>query len=205
MKLKLSAIVFLIFLSLSLNQPLIADEVEKDIIRLHIIANSDSPEDQNLKLEIRDLVLREMAELKELKNINQVSSYINKNSRAQKKHIEKYIENKGFNYKVKIELGKSRFPARRYSNSLVLPAGEYMALKIIIGEGKGGNWWCVLYPPICHGDWVKKVEKSLVLDEKTVPTLNSKISKEKSNEPLGAPKRIWHNFLQLFSGVWRII
>ncbi len=144
-----------------------------NLIRLHVIANSDSPEDQSLKRDIRDAILAYVqGELKYSDNIEK-SREIIKNKLTEITNIAKrVITEKGKSYGVRTILGEYPFPTKLYGD-IALPAGEYQALRVIIGEGRGANWWCVLFPPLCfvdvtHGtvpDSVKDDLKKVLTDE----------------------------------------
>lgn len=112
-------------------------DLQENVVRLHIIANSDSVEDQTIKLKVRDAILVEVRE-----NGGEISKekFI--------KTSNKILESGGFSYKSEIEFGFFSFPQKRYKD-LVFPAGEYKGMRVILGEGKGQNWWCVMNPPLC--------------------------------------------------------
>lgn len=123
-----------------------------DIIRFHVIANSDSPEDQNLKLKIRDRVLDEMGNVFAQSNsIEESYELIEANMGNIKRLAEDETAKGGKDYGVDVILGKDLFPTKMYGD-MTFPAGEYEALKLVIGEGKGKNWWCVMFPPLCFVD-----------------------------------------------------
>lgn len=126
-----------------------AQSVREDVVRLHILANSDSEKDQNIKLKIRDALLE--------KNTLILSDGVNQDNAVEYFELSKdelletardVLRENGFDYEVKISLEKEFFETREYGE-LIFPAGEYTALKIILGEGKGENWWCVMFPPLC--------------------------------------------------------
>lgn len=138
------------------------DSVQDEIIRFHVIANSDSDKDQQLKLKVRDEVISYLQpKLENSKSIEESEKIIKSEYKALEDISKKVISKNGYDYGVKINLQYSDFPAKQYS-SVVLPAGKYKALKIIIGEGKGRNWWCVMFPPLCFVD-----DQNGVIDEKT--------------------------------------
>lgn len=123
-----------------------------NLIRLHVIANSDTAEDQDLKREVRDVVLAEAREqLKRAQNVDEARRWLADNLATLTAVAEKRLERQGNPYPVKAQWGDFAFPTRAYG-SLVLPAGQYEAVRLIIGEGKGENWWCVLFPPLCLVD-----------------------------------------------------
>lgn len=114
-----------------------------NLLRLHVLANSNSPKDQYLKRFVRNKVLQYISDSVERKNFN-----INKEIVNLDKYIEGILLEENVSYKAETELGTYFFPSRTYDD-LTLPAGRYKALKIILGKGKGTNWWCVLLPPMC--------------------------------------------------------
>ena len=134
-------------------------KIRGDVLRLHVIANSDSEEDQSLKLKVRDRILSETGDLfltstsyegaVELTNeiLPQIISF-----------AEDEIRANGFDYTVQAKLDYTDFDTRHY-DGYTLPAGEYFALNVTIGEGQGRNWWCVMFPSIC-------LSPSLDLDDK---------------------------------------
>lgn len=122
------------------------------VIRLHVIANSDSTQDQTLKLKVRDKILSECGALfEENEKIDTVRGDIVTNLDYIEKIAKKEVEKNGFDYDVDVSFGKSQFPRKEYGN-VTLPAGEYQALIVKIGEASGKNWWCVLFPPLCFVD-----------------------------------------------------
>ena len=125
-------------------------DVRRDVLRMHVIANSDSDEDQILKLKVRDAVLNEG---EEIFDGSLTSANAEKLLSPQKERLEEtareVIRKNGFDYDVRLEIGKDFFSTRTYDDRITLPAGEYEAVRVIIGEGKGKNWWCVMFPPMC--------------------------------------------------------
>lgn len=122
------------------------------VIRLHVIANSDSDADQCLKLKVRDAVLSETEELfaespDKGDARRRICESIDEIERIARETVREY----GYDYPVAVTLSNSDFPTKAYGN-VTLPAGTYEALKIVIGEGEGKNWWCVLFPPLCFVD-----------------------------------------------------
>ncbi|OOM12023.1 stage II sporulation protein R [Clostridium saccharobutylicum] len=128
------------------------DEVKDSLIRFHVIANSDSEEDQNLKIEIKNRVIDYLYPyLNESKSIEQSRQIIKDNMNEVKKIAEDVIKRNNYNYDVKLELSRENFPDKSYGN-ITLPQGNYEAFRIIIGSGEGKNWWCVMFPPLCFVD-----------------------------------------------------
>jgi len=127
-------------------------EIADSLVRFHVVANSDSEYDQQLKLKVRDGVAEYMRDrLAGAQNVKETKSIINASLDGIKTAAEKVLESNGSNYSVAVETGVFQFPTKVYVNTK-LPAGKYYALRVIIGEGKGKNWWCVLYPEFCFGE-----------------------------------------------------
>ncbi len=122
-------------------------ELSDKLIRLHVIANSDSEIDQELKLKVRDGIL-DFAENLEVKDRDDAENIIFESLSAIEKVAEDIVLENGFEYRVQAELCREKYDTRNY-DGFSLPAGEYTSLIITIGEGKGKNWWCVLFPPFC--------------------------------------------------------
>ena len=123
--------------------------IREEILRLHIIANSDSDADQQLKLRVRNAVLLSgKAVFSGSEDIISAEGKISEKTDVLLNSARETIYNLGYDYDVKIELKRSYFPTRVYDD-ITLPAGYYKAVRIIIGEGKGKNWWCIMFPPLC--------------------------------------------------------
>lgn len=125
------------------------DEIRENVLRLHVLANSDSEEDQALKLKVRDAVLIESQKVfqncqTEQEAVTQAQKHID----AFENVARKTVTDNGYDYPVRVEVAKTWFETRNY-DEFSLPAGSYEALRVIIGEGEGKNWWCVMFPSIC--------------------------------------------------------
>ena len=147
-------ILFILFLYVTLFSYDIAvlRDLSDNFFRLHIIANSDSSKDQELKLKVRDEVVSYMNNL-DYKNLSkeQVISLTKENLKELRDIVNECIKSNGFNYTCNLEIGNFYFPTKYYGN-ISLPAGYYDGLKINIGNAEGKNWWCSLYPPLCFAD-----------------------------------------------------
>lgn len=129
-----------------------AKVIGKNLIRFHVIANSDSEEDQNVKLEVRDAILAKVGpQLENLKSTEEAKNYLQDNLDNIIEIANSILSKKQMGYKATASVGKSEFPVKSY-NSITLPAGEYTALKVVLGNGDGKNWWCVMFPPLCFID-----------------------------------------------------
>ncbi len=122
-----------------------------ELIRIHIIANSDSFEDQTLKLKVRDAILESFGEAlkeKEVSGFESVYAFLQHHTEQMRAVAQACCIQNGFPGRVTAETGLLSLPSKRYGN-VILPEDEYRALRITLGEGKGQNWWCVLYPQLC--------------------------------------------------------
>ena len=142
-------IIFTMFSSMLNRTVAVGNEVRSETLRLHIIANSDSEEDQALKLKVRDAVLSSTDELfAEVAGKTEAVAAAEYSSDDIKEIAENVISAEGFDYDVQVEVTEMWFETRSYEG-FTLPAGDYDAVRIIIGAGEGKNWWCVMYPALC--------------------------------------------------------
>jgi stage II sporulation protein R len=126
--------------------------VPEESIRLRILANSDSPEDQQLKRQVRDEVIEAVKQWSgEADDLEEARVVISNHLPELQKIVDNTIKEKGFTYQARVELRPTEFPTKMYGTQ-VFPAGEYEALRIAIGNAEGQNWWCVLFPPLCFVD-----------------------------------------------------
>ncbi|CDE26027.1 stage II sporulation protein R [Clostridium sp. CAG:440] len=151
----------------------VSEDLENSVFRLHVIANSDSKEDQNLKYIVRDKLLQYM------------NSYLSNTSTKEdaikiaNEHLDEFkqvaintIKEQGYSYNVNVKVGNFEFPTKTYGD-ISLPAGFYDALRVEIGEAKGQNWWCVMFPPLCFVDVT-----SGVVPEESKKELQNNLSEE---------------------------
>lgn len=125
------------------------DALAQKMIRLHVIANSDSEADQALKLEVRDKVLDfTTTVLQRSADMEDAQARLREELTRIETIAQREIAAQGYDYPVTAQLASAEFPLKEY-DGFSLPAGEYMALRLVIGEGEGRNWWCVVYPPLC--------------------------------------------------------
>ena len=122
-----------------------------DTLRLHIPANSDTEADQKIKLEIRDKILgKYSADLSRFSSANEAAEELSKFTEEVESDVCLWLSEGGFDYGCTVTVCEEWFDTREY-DGITLPAGEYRALKVTLGEGCGQNWWCVMYPPMCLG------------------------------------------------------
>ena len=163
----------------------ISTDIANSVFRLHVIANSDSKEDQDLKYKVRDSLLKYMNEIcKDCTSKEEAISIVKKNKEIFKQIALTTINNEGYSYDVNINIGNFEFPTKHYGD-ISLPAGFYDALRIEIGEAKGQNWWCVMFPPLCFVDISSGVvpeESKEIMEENLTEEEFALISEQSSNE-----------------------
>lgn len=150
------------------------NEVKDLLIRFHVLANSDSKEDQDLKIKVKNAIINSLySDLSKSKSIDETRNILISKEAEIKELSEKIIKDEGYNYSVKIELKRENFPEKQYG-SIILPQGNYEAFRVIIGNGNGHNWWCVMFPPLCFID----VTKGKVEDDESRQKLDDEILKD---------------------------
>lgn len=152
----------------------VASNISSSVFRLHVIANSDSEEDQNLKYIVRDNVLKYMDTLLDSNTSSKEKTMqiISENLDGFKRVAQETVYEKGYDYEVNVEIGNFSFPTKNYGD-ISLPSGYYDALRISIGNAEGKNWWCVMFPPLCFVDVT-----SGVVPEESKETLEESLSDE---------------------------
>lgn len=143
-----------------------AETISKEVLRLHVKANSDTPDDQIIKLKVKDMITSEYSGCFSGLGSKEESIKFSMEHIAEiEKKVDEFLTSNGFDYSCTAEVKSEIFPDKYYGD-ILFPSGEYTSLKIILGEGKGKNWWCVLYPPLCFLD-IKSDEESREYHEKT--------------------------------------
>ena len=143
------------------------------MLRLHVIANSDSAEDQALKLKVRDSVLAEVERLTaDAGDVGTARQAVESELDVIRQAAEETVLAEGYAYDVRLSLGETDFPTKEYEG-FALPAGRYDALRVIIGEGEGQNWWCVLFPPFCTTAAFEEEAIAAGLDEEEIRLMSS--------------------------------
>lgn len=178
----------------------VSSDISESVFRLHVIANSDTLEDQNLKYKVRDNIIEYM---------NKISQNATSKTEAieiARKHKDDFytiakqtIEDNGYPYDVTVSIGNFDFPTKQYGD-ISLPAGYYDALKIEIGNSSGQNWWCVMFPPLCFVD----VSSGIVPDE-SKDTIKNSLSNEEEyilvNKEKNADLKIKFKLVEFFQNV----
>lgn len=130
----------------------VSENLSNSVFRLHVIANSDTQEDQNLKYIVRDKLIEYMNTLSQsCSSKEEVIKTSQDNLDDFKQIAENTIREQGYSYPVEVEIGNFEFPTKTYGD-ISFPSGYYDALRVKIGEAKGKNWWCVMFPPLCFVD-----------------------------------------------------
>jgi len=173
-----------------------------NLIRLHVVANSDSAADQDLKRKVRDeIILYTETEFIKAENMDSARSIASANLEGIKDVADREIKAQGKTYPVRVELDSFPFPTKHYG-PFILPAGDYEAVKVTIGAGVGANWWCVLFPPLCFVDMSKLAESSPT-EYSTVgdnlPLPGAKESDSRTPDP-GVPKTTAASAVEVDSG-----
>ena len=143
----------------------VSSEISEAVIRFHVLANSDEEFDQQLKLKVRDEILLYLSDnMGVCSDRNEAEKYLSSHIEEINRVAEKTIKAEGFNYSVRTELSDEHYPVRYYGNA-AFPEGDYKSLRVIIGSGKGHNWWCVMYPPFClNGESLEYADADMLRD-----------------------------------------
>ena len=180
-KLKKFLIIFTLFIaylffSIISYSNAVSKNISDSVFRLHVIANSNSQEDQNLKYAVKDELIKYMNIVcKDISSKEEAIKIAKENKEEFYNIAKKVINNSGFNYDLNIEIGNFSFPTKNYGD-ISLPAGFYDALKVEIGSSSGQNWWCVMFPSLCFVD----VSEGIVTEE-SKENLEDNLSQENYN------------------------
>lgn len=154
----------------------VSSNIESSVFRLHVIANSDSKEDQDLKYIVRDNILTYINEIsKNASTKEEVIEIARNNIDTIKQIAQETVYENGYNYSVNIKIGNFAFPTKQYGD-ISFPAGFYDALRVEIGSASGQNWWCVMFPPLCFVD-----VSAGVVPEESKEVLQENLSYEEYN------------------------
>lgn len=156
--------IFIIVLSV-IGLALPTSTTHTEYLRIHIRANSNEQIDQSVKYEIKDKIVEYLTPyISECDTLNKAENLLVSNLKGIEKVADKHLEIRGFNYSSKADVRTEEFPTRTY-DELTLSAGKYRALIVTLGDGKGDNWWCVVYPPLCFvGNGTRYEYKSKILE-----------------------------------------
>lgn len=177
------------------------NDISNKIIRFHVIANSDSLNDQAVKLRVRDDVLSYLSpKLEKSNSLEESKKILTENIIQVKKIAIEQLRKSGYDYNVKIELSNENFPIKTYGN-ITLPQGKYQAYRIIIGSGKGQNWWCVMFPPLCFVDITKGSVSYKQTQKEMMKVLTPEEYSLVDNQNVGDIK-IKFKFLEIFNKIF---
>ncbi len=164
-------------------------DIAEQVIRLHVVANSDSEEDQQLKLEVKEEVVQMLRdELIQDTTVISVQQTLRDHLSEVEQVASDYIQRNGYDYEVKAELGTCYFPVKQYGD-MTFPAGEYKALKVNIGRHEGKNWWCVMYPTLCFVDSTYQI-----VPEESKEKLKENLSEEEYESLLTGEEDVKYGF-----------
>ena len=169
-------------------------QLAEKVLRFHVLANSDSVEDQNLKLQVRDAIGGYMQEnMQKQESKAACEAFVEKQIPEIEQVAEQVVKNAGFSYEVQAELTECAFPVKTYG-AYTFPAGKYDALKVTIGKGEGQNWWCVMYPNMCFENSMYEV-----VDEKAGKSLRAVLDEEEYQAVLHSGNyEVRFRFLEIF-------
>lgn len=141
------------------------DALERKMIRLHVIANSETQADQTLKLQVRDRVLAQAtAILEQARDMEDAEIQLTAALPEIEDAARAEMAERGYDYAVSARLEQTEFPTKVY-DGFALPSGSYLALRVVIGEGQGQNWWCVVFPPLCGAAGLAEAEVQCLSDD----------------------------------------
>lgn len=145
------------------------EDMPERLFRMHILANSDSKEDQELKYALRDFLSEDMQYIFEgCSTAEEAKNAAKNNLREITVKAQQFVSDSGYDYKITASVEKVFFTTRQYG-AVTVPAGEYDALRILIGKGEGRNWWCVMFPPLCLGAVEEYVYNDADIDDPNRP------------------------------------
>lgn len=189
-----------VFISAASYADAVSEDLADSVFRLHVIANSDSKEDQDLKYKVRDSILEYMNTIsKGCSSKSEVINMANERKEDLQNIAEEVIRENGYNYTVNIKIGNFAFPTKTYGD-ISFPAGNYDALRIEIGEAAGQNWWCVMFPPLCFVD----VSSGIVPDE-SKETIQNNLNNEEEYSIISDDKspdiKFKFSLIEFFKGI----
>lgn len=172
----------------AVKQQRVQENIAKEILRLHVIANSDSKADQELKMQIKETVVTYLrGAMSEADSVEEARRQIEKRLPEIEKIAEEKMQKEGYDYKAQAELGQCYFPVKEYGD-LTFPAGEYEALRVQLGESVGRNWWCVMYPSLCFVDSTYQV-----VPDSSKEKLKNNLSEEEYNSLLDGGEQVQYS------------
>jgi len=166
-------IVCVVFVMMQFNGVDKVSASQYDCLRIHILANSNNEKDQNVKLEVKSKIVDFLTPyLERVKTKEEAKVLVQENKDVIKAVVDNVLSKNGFGYKSDCGVEKKHFPTRYYENCL-LEEGEYDALVVTLGEGKGDNWWCVVYPPLCFVNKNEKAEQNIIYNSRFLEIIDN--------------------------------
>lgn len=163
--------------------------ISKEVLRLHVIANSDSEEDQELKMKVKDTVVAYLrGTMSDAGSVEEARAQIEKHLPEIEAIAKEKMQSEGYDYEAEAELGESYFPIKEYGD-LTFPAGNYEALRVNLGKSAGKNWWCVMYPSLCFVDSTYQI-----VPETSKEKLKNNLTEEEYNSLLDGGDEVHFSF-----------
>ena len=163
--------------------------ISKEVLRLHVVANSDSTEDQELKMKVKETVVAYLrGTMSDADSVDEARAQIEKHLPEIEAIAEEKMQREGYDYEAEAELGESYFPVKEYGD-LTFPAGNYEALRVNLGKSAGKNWWCVMYPSLCFVDSTYQV-----VPESSKEKLKNSLTEEEYNSLLDGGDEVHYSF-----------
>lgn len=186
--------ILVLFLTLALLSSVAVESQLPPLIRLHVLANSNSKEDQLLKYKVRDEIIKEMSkQFAHSHSLEESRQIVLKNLGKLEGIATQTLRNADCEYDVHAQHGEYTFPTKYYG-SFALPAGKYEAVRVVIGQGKGANWWCVLFPPLCFAEG--QIQGGYTQEE-VIACIKSELPKKKviKIKPAFKIVEVWENIV----------
>lgn len=182
----ITALLLVFFIGTLLGMVSEAKEISGKFVRFHIVANSDSKEDQTVKMKVREAIFTEL-DFSHITSKEEALSYFTEHKEEIKKIADRVLLKNGFDYKATVSVGKKDFPVREYSD-FVLPAGTYDAISVTLGKGDGQNFFCVMYPSLC------KIEGVTESTDNTCQILSHVLTEQEAAAITGNKSQIVYKF-----------
>lgn len=164
-------------------------DIAREILRLHVVANSDSKEDQELKMKVKETVVTYLrGTMSDANSVEEAREEIQKRLPEIEEIAEEKMQEEGYSYTAQAELGECYFPIKEYGD-LTFPAGEYEALRVNLGDSAGKNWWCVMYPSLCFVDSTYQI-----VPDSSKEKLKNNLTEEEYNSLLDGEDKVQYSF-----------
>lgn len=180
--------VLMVFYRRSMAEQRIQKNIAKEVLRLHVVANSDSGEDQDLKLKVKETIVTYLrGAMADAGSVEEAREEVQRRLPEIEEIAEEKMQAEGYDYEAAAVLGECYFPVKEYGD-LTFPAGEYEALRVKIGDSAGKNWWCVMYPTLCFVDSTYQV-----VPEESKERLKENLTEEEFNSLLDSGDNVQYS------------